>query len=96
MLALAACLRGTKEPSIYRSAVVPGLLAGLAAGSKYTLALAIAPVLLSIALYMKPGHRIAASCAAIGAMAAAFLVAVPYSLLDIPGFLNGVAAEMYH
>jgi hypothetical protein len=29
-------------------------------------------------------------------MIAAFVVAVPYSLIDIPGFLNGVASEAFH
>lgn len=95
-LTLAACLHGARRPSIYRSAVVPGVFAGLATGSKYTLALVIAPVLLAIVLHAKPGRRITACCAALGAMVAAFLVAVPHSVLAIPEFLNGVAYEAYH
>ena len=96
VLTVAAVLQGTREPSIYRLAIVPGLFAGLAAGSKYTLALVIVPVLLAITLYVNAGRRIAACAAAAAATAAAFLVAVPYSLIDLPGFLNGVASEAYH
>jgi hypothetical protein len=96
VLTLVACLQGTREPSTYRSAIVPGLFAGLAAGSKYTLALVVVPVLLGIGLYFNAGRRIAACVAAIAAMAAAFLIVVPYSLLDISSFLNGIASEAYH
>jgi hypothetical protein len=96
MLTVAACLLGTGRPSIFQSAFVPGVCAGLATASKYTLALVICPVLLAIAFHFGAGGRIRAWATALVAMAAAFLVAVPYSLIDLPGFLNGVAAEAFH
>jgi hypothetical protein len=96
MFTLAACLYGTRQPSMLWSAIVPGVLAGCTAGSKYTLALVIAPVLLGIVFFGRDGRRFATSLAALVAMAAAFIVVVPYSLLDFPGFLNGVASEAYH
>jgi hypothetical protein len=95
-LTLAACLHGTWQPSMARLAVVPGILAGLTAGSKYTLALVLAPVLVAIATHMKSGRRLVAAGTALASMAAAFLAAVPYSVIDIPGFLNGLAAEAAH
>jgi len=96
VLTLVACLHAIGQPSIQRSALVPGVCAGLATGSKYTLALVIVPVLLAIQMYVPAGRRVQACLAAIAAMAAAFLIAVPYSLLDIPLFLNGVAFSAAH
>jgi hypothetical protein len=95
-LTIAACLRGSRDPSIVRAAVVPGMLAGLTAGSKYTLALVIVPVLLGIAFYVPQGRRLRAALAALASMSVAFVAVVPYSLIDIPGFLNGLAAEAAH
>ena len=96
MLTLAACLQGTRQPSIRQCAIIPGLFAGLATGSKYTSALVVAPVLLAILIYVKAGHRIWACLAALATMIAAFLIVVPYSLLDIPTFLNGLAFDARH
>lgn len=96
VLALVACLKGIKELSMYQSAVLAGVFAGLATASKYTLALVIVPVLLAIWFYFDARRRISASVATLGAMLAAFLIVVPYSVLDIPGFLNGLAYEAYH
>lgn len=95
-LTIAATLAAADEPSWGRSGVVPGLYAGLATGSKYTLAVVIIPVLLGIALFVPPRRRAAAWLGAIGAMLLAFLLVVPYSLIDVPGFLNGVASEAFH
>jgi hypothetical protein len=39
---------------------------------------------------------LSACAAALAAMAAAFLAAVPYSVIDIPAFLNGVGYEVFH
>jgi 4-amino-4-deoxy-L-arabinose transferase-like glycosyltransferase len=96
VLTLVACLKGIKELSMYQSGVLPGVFAGLATGSKYTLGLVIVPVLLAIWSYFDARRRISASAAALAAMVAAFLIVVPYSVLDIPGFLNGLAFEAYH
>jgi hypothetical protein len=96
MMAVAACLAGIARPTIVRVAVVPGMFAGLATGSKYTLAIAILPVLAAIGMYVPRPRLVPASLAAIAAMILAFLAAVPYSLVDIPGFLNGVGYEVFH
>jgi hypothetical protein len=85
-----------RRPSLLHSGIVPGVCAGLAAGSKYTLALVILPVLLGIGLSGPRGRKAWTSAAAIGAMVAAFVAVVPYCLIDIPGFLNGVAWETFH
>ncbi len=95
-MALAACLLGTRQTSLPQSSLVPGMLAGLAAASKYTLALVILAVLLAIAVGRPRRRALSASLLAVAAMAAAFLVAAPYSLVDIPGFLNGLGDEAVH
>ena len=96
MLAIAACLWASRTPSIERSAVIPGALAGLATGGKYTLAFTILPVLLGIFFYVGAGRRIRACLAAILSMIAAFLIVNPYALIDIPAFLDGLGFEASH
>jgi len=96
MLTIAACLLGTRRPSIGQSAIVPAVFAGFATGSKYTLALVALPVLMAIGLYLTGSRRVWACVAALATMAAAFLAVMPFSLIDIPGFLNGVAYEAFH
>lgn len=91
-----ACLIGTRRPSIHQSAIIPGVLAGCATGSKYTLAVVIVPVLLAIALYFKGVARYWAWLAALATMAISFVVVMPYSVLDIPSFLNGLGFEAFH
>jgi 4-amino-4-deoxy-L-arabinose transferase-like glycosyltransferase len=96
MLTLAACLLGTTRLSLGQSALLPGALAGLATGSKYTLAVVALPVLLALGLCFPRGRILWAWMAALAAMLLAFLAAVPYSLIDIPGFLNGLGYEAFH
>jgi hypothetical protein len=96
MLTLAACLLGTRRPSFHQSVVVPAVCVGLAAGSKYTLALVALPVLLAIGLYFTGARRAWVWAAALATMAATFFAVVPYSLIDIPNFLNGLASETWH
>jgi hypothetical protein len=60
------------------------------------LAVAIVPVLLGVWLFVRRGRWILATVAAIGALVAAFLVVNPYSLLDLPTFVNDVAYEGFH
>ncbi len=49
-LTLAFCLHATWQPSLVRSALLPGACAGLAAASKYTLAVVVVSVLAGILL----------------------------------------------
>jgi hypothetical protein len=95
-LTLAACLRGLRRPSIPQSAVVPSIFVGLAAGSKYTLGVVALPVFWAVGLQFTGARRIWAWVAALAVTAAAFFVAMPYSLLDLPAFLNGLAFEAFH
>ena len=95
-LTIAACLAATRRPSWPQSVLLPAGLAGFAAGSKYTLAIVILPVFVGIGLTFVGARRMWAWVTALAAMAAAFVAVVPYSLLDIPGFLNGVAWEAFH
>ena len=96
MMTLAACLLGTARPSLRQCAVTPGLLAGLTAGSKYTLAVAALPVLTAIGLHFPRARVMWAAAVTVAGVLAGFLVAVPYSLIDIPQFLNGVGYEVFH
>lgn len=95
-LTIAATLQGTRRPSMVQSALIPGVFAGLATSSKYTLALVIVPVLLAIVLYLERGRRVWASLLAVAVMVLAFVAATPYSLIDLPNFLSGVAFETFH
>ena len=95
-LTLATCLQGTRNPSLARSAIVPGVCAGLATGSKYTLMVAVLPVLLGIAFYLERGRRLWASLAALAVMTVAFLIVAPLGVADLPRFLSGVAWEVFH
>ena len=74
-----------------------GVAAGLAAATKYPGAIAL--VLPLVAVSMTPGtrpSRLAAALAAIGGSAGAFLIAAPYTVLDLPVFLNAFAKLMSH
>ncbi len=93
---LAAALAGTRRPSMMSSAILPGALAGLAIASKYTLAVAIVPVLIAAWCYVAPGGRLRVGIAAVLSIVAAFLIAAPFTVLDIPHFLDGIASEGYH
>jgi 4-amino-4-deoxy-L-arabinose transferase-like glycosyltransferase len=69
-----------------------GAAAGLAAATKYPGALAL--VLPLTAAWMSPAvrpSRLMATLAAGGSFAGTFLLAAPYTVLDLPGFLNGYA-----
>ena len=69
-----------------------GAAAGLAAAMKYPGGLSILLPLLAAALTsgVRPSRAIAAMAAVAGA-ATAFLIAAPYTILDLPAFLNGYA-----
>ncbi len=83
---------GAHERPNARAFAIAGAAAGLAAATKYNGAIAL--VLPLIACWMTPAvrpSRIVASLAALGAFLAAFLITAPYTLLDLPAFLNGFA-----
>jgi hypothetical protein len=93
-LTLLLALRAHEQPRAATFAAA-GAAAGLAAATKYPGALAL--VLPLIAVWMTPAarpSRLAGALAAIGASAAAFLLAAPYTVLDLPAFLNGYARLM--
>lgn len=88
LLALAAHERPT-----VRSFALAGAAAGLAAAVKYNGGLAL--VMPLAACWMTPSakpSRLACSVAAVLAAAAAFLIGAPYTVLDLPGFLDRFAS----
>lgn len=71
---------------------IAGAAAGLAAATKYNGAIAL--LLPLVACWMTPAarpSRLVASLAILGAFLGASLAAAPYTLLDLPGFLDGFA-----
>ncbi len=69
-----------------------GATAGLAAATKYYGGLMIvSPVLAACLMSAPPRPRRTFVLTAIGTAAACFLLAAPYTVLDLPGFLNGFA-----
>ncbi len=69
-----------------------GATAGLAAATKYYGGLMIvSPVLAAFLVSNPPKPKRMLLLAALGAAAACFLLAAPYTVLDLPGFLNGFA-----
>ena len=89
MASIAALLYGTRRRSTLFLAAVPGLFAGLAAGSKYTHGLVLGPILIGILFYAGSPRRV--MIGACLAAAAAFFVVVPYSVLDVPSFIKALA-----
>jgi 4-amino-4-deoxy-L-arabinose transferase-like glycosyltransferase len=69
-----------------------GAAAGLAAATKYPGGMAL--ILPLLAVWMTPSmrpSRVVGALAVLGASLATFLAAAPYTVLDLPGFLNGYA-----
>ena len=95
-LCLAATLAGTRHPSMRWSAVIPGLCAGLAAGSKYIHGLLLLTVLLGIWLFVARGRRGDAMLVATLACGVTFVATSPYVVLDVPTFIDGLAFNARH
>ena len=96
---MAATLRGIARPDKSPMAwivVVPAVCTGLAAASKYTYGALLISVVLSILFFVAPARRAKAVATAIALVAISFVAAFPYALLDLPGFLNGLAFEVRH
>jgi len=90
-LAMLLSLSAHERPAV-KSFAFAGAAAGLAAAVKYNGGVALLMPL--VACWLTPPakpSRWACSLAAIGAAAVAFLLAAPYTLLDLPGFLNRFA-----
>jgi 4-amino-4-deoxy-L-arabinose transferase-like glycosyltransferase len=67
-----------------------GAAAGLAAGTKYTGYVSLMLPLMAAAFVSRPiGSRVRAAAIAVAAFLGAFLVVAPYTILDLPGFLDG-------
>ena len=93
-LAFLLSLRASEHP-VPKAWFWAGAAAGLAAATKYTGALALISPLLAV--WMTPAarpSRLAGAFAALVGAAVAYLVAAPYTVLDLPGFLNGYAQLM--
>ena len=88
LLSLDAHDRGTP-----RAFATAGAAAGLAMATNYSAIITLSLPLLA-AWMTFPGRpsRMAYALSTLGAAAAAYLVAAPFTLLDLPGFLNGFAA----
>ena len=84
------------ETTRLRWFVLAGAMSGLAAATKYNGGTAI---LMPLAATLHVGALRVRSISAAGVIfgaALAFVMGAPYSVLDIPGFLNGFAALMQH
>ena len=69
--------------------LLAGVCAGLSAATKYNGALAMVMPLVAAAMMQRPLARRATAAAVVAASASlAFLAAAPYTILDLPGFLN--------
>lgn len=92
LLSLSAHEKGT-APAF----ALAGAAAGLAMGTKYNAGVAILLPLVAawMTLQARPS-RVACVGAALGAWVGVFLLVAPYTLLDLPGFLNGFAYLMTH
>jgi MFS family permease len=75
---------------------ISGLFVGLAAATKYPGVLTILMPLVATMTGISVRARVAALSAVFGGAAAGFLIGAPFSLLDLPGFLNGFASLMQH
>lgn len=87
-------LRASEHPT-GRRFIIAGAAAGFAAATKYPAALALVLPLGALALTPEMrGLRIRTACGVIAASGVAFLIAAPYTILDLTGFLNGYAHLM--
>ncbi len=83
-----------RQGFLYKS-VIPGLLSGLAMGSKYNMALVLLPALLVI-LFYGVQKRLAAAILLCLMAVVGFLITTPYSLLDFSAFLDALGGVFNH
>ena len=87
LLSLAAHERGTVAGFVWA-----GVAAGLAAATKYNGGLALMmPLLACVMTVPVRGGRLPAALGAIAGFGGAFLLCAPYTVLDLPAFLNSFA-----
>src|SRR4029453_2478554 len=84
------------EGGRFREYFVAGLATGLAMATKYNGALAVLMPLIVAFLSAKPETRVISVVAGVSGTLGGFFAAAPYSVLDLPGFLNGFAELMQH
>lgn len=97
-LTLLLSLRAYEQPRL-RTFALAGAAAGLAAATKYNGILAMVMPLIACAGAPRPARGKAALFGSmLAAAGAAFLLAAPYTLLDLPTFLNAFAqlSSLYH
>ncbi len=83
-----------KNDSFLAKAILPGILCGLATASKYNYLLVIMPAALSIIFYSK--KQILKKILVLSVITIiAFLICVPYSILDLNKFLDDIGLEIY-
>lgn len=84
------------EKPTLRAFVWAGMAAGLAGASTYGagLALMIPLLIVWMTLTASPA-RLRYAAVAVSTAGVTFLVVAPYTILDLPGFLNGIAAVAY-
>jgi len=88
-LALLLSLRAAEQARL-SAVVLAGVAVGLAASVKYNGALALV-MPLTAALVLPAGSRLRGLGLALAGAAGGFLLTSPYTILDLPGFLNGFA-----
>lgn len=95
-LTLLLSLRATEQRTL-RSVLAAGVAAGLTAAVKYNGGLALVMPLVAC-LALPVGMRARAALLAVGAGLAGFLAGAPYTVLDLPAFLNDFAylAQSYN
>lgn len=91
ILGIAAIMRISPLSNSHRFVVLAAICVGLAAGSKYSHGLLLLPLLIAICLLGDRGRRFEATVIAVATSGLSFLAVVPYSVIDLPGFLNGLA-----
>lgn len=86
--------KNMKKDTIPNKSIVPGIITGLAIASKYNLFFLIVPSILVILLFSK---KKILNCVLLPLFVIlAFIITVPYSILDFKTFFNSVCYEAFH
>jgi hypothetical protein len=93
---LAAVLGWWESDSVWKKAVIPGVLAGCTVACKYNSGVVLVSCALAIALAPGVTRRLKKTVVLGVAAALTFLMAVPYSVLDFGQFYADVISEVRH